>query len=233
MLLNCTITWRCSLILIYIAILISQRNYWFSDEDILLQPSLWLDGNWLTASPTAINVSPFLFQFHSLAPMYYRGSAAAVIVYDITKLVRRNSNLPWDKNPEFIFNFVYLLMYLCLFEFLDAFDGLLVFLIQHGLDAHMVSVVKASLRLKLETGVKFTDFSIILGIKCHSSLVCSWKLFWPTRCKAMSLRQELGRYFLYIVFATAECCFLLLRTLSRHWRSGWRSWKNTVQRTLL
>lgn len=28
------------------------------------------------------------FQFHSLAPMYYRGSAAAVIVYDITKLVR-------------------------------------------------------------------------------------------------------------------------------------------------
>lgn len=27
-------------------------------------------------------------QFHSLAPMYYRGSAAAVIVYDITKQVR-------------------------------------------------------------------------------------------------------------------------------------------------
>ncbi|XP_057190673.1 ras-related protein Rab-31 [Triplophysa rosa] len=26
-------------------------------------------------------------RFHSLAPMYYRGSAAAVIVYDITKLV--------------------------------------------------------------------------------------------------------------------------------------------------
>uniref|UniRef100_A0A8C1TSE0 Uncharacterized protein n=1 Tax=Cyprinus carpio TaxID=7962 RepID=A0A8C1TSE0_CYPCA len=25
-------------------------------------------------------------QFHSLAPMYYRGSAAAVVVYDITKL---------------------------------------------------------------------------------------------------------------------------------------------------
>lgn len=29
-----------------------------------------------------------LKQFHSLAPMYYRGSAAAVIVYDITKQVR-------------------------------------------------------------------------------------------------------------------------------------------------
>lgn len=31
----------------------------------------------------------FIFpkQFHSLAPMYYRGSAAAVIVYDITKQV--------------------------------------------------------------------------------------------------------------------------------------------------
>lgn len=29
----------------------------------------------------------YLLQFHSLAPMYYRGSAAAVIVYDITKLV--------------------------------------------------------------------------------------------------------------------------------------------------
>uniref|UniRef100_A0A4W5LRL7 Uncharacterized protein n=1 Tax=Hucho hucho TaxID=62062 RepID=A0A4W5LRL7_9TELE len=27
-------------------------------------------------------------RFHSLAPMYYRGSAAAVIVYDITKLVK-------------------------------------------------------------------------------------------------------------------------------------------------
>lgn len=33
-----------------------------------------------------MSLSPF--QFHSLAPMYYRGSAAAVIVYDITKLVR-------------------------------------------------------------------------------------------------------------------------------------------------
>lgn len=38
--------------------------------------SLW--PNLLTASG----------QFHSLAPMYYRGSAAAVIVYDITKQVR-------------------------------------------------------------------------------------------------------------------------------------------------
>ncbi|KAI7809593.1 putative ras-related protein Rab-31 [Triplophysa rosa] len=28
-------------------------------------------------------------RFHSLAPMYYRGSAAAVIVYDITKLLPR------------------------------------------------------------------------------------------------------------------------------------------------
>lgn len=226
MLLNCTITWKCSLFLIYIAILISQLKYWFSGEDILFQPSLWLDGYWLTTSPTAINVSPFLFQFHSLAPMYYRGSAAAVIVYDITKLVRRNSSLPWDKNPEFILNFAYL-------SFWMLSDGLLVFLIQHGLDADMVSIVKASLRLKLETGVKFTDFSIILGIKCHSSLVCSWKLFWPTCCKAMSLRQELRRKFFNIVFATAEWCFLLLRTLSRHWRSGWRSWKNTAQRTLL
>lgn len=31
-------------------------------------------------------------QFHSLAPMYYRGSAAAVIVYDITKQVRVSSD---------------------------------------------------------------------------------------------------------------------------------------------
>lgn len=30
-------------------------------------------------------------QFHSLAPMYYRGSAAAVIVYDITKLVNSSA----------------------------------------------------------------------------------------------------------------------------------------------
>lgn len=28
------------------------------------------------------------FQFRALAPMYYRGSAAAIIVYDITKEVR-------------------------------------------------------------------------------------------------------------------------------------------------
>ena len=27
-------------------------------------------------------------QFHSLAPMYYRNAAAAVVVYDITKAVR-------------------------------------------------------------------------------------------------------------------------------------------------
>lgn len=30
----------------------------------------------------------FFFQFRALAPMYYRGSAAAIIVYDITKEVR-------------------------------------------------------------------------------------------------------------------------------------------------
>lgn len=36
----------------------------------------------------------FLCQFHSLAPMYYRGSAAAVIVYDITKLVRETALFP-------------------------------------------------------------------------------------------------------------------------------------------
>lgn len=200
---NCTITWECSLIFIYIAIHISQ---WFNVEDILFQPSVWLDGYWLTTSPTVRNVSPFLFQFHSLAPMYYRGSAAAVIVYDITKLVRRNSNLPWNKNPDFIHRS----FFFCLFKFLDAFDGLLVFVIQHRLNGDMLSVVNASLRLKFETGVKLTDFSIILGIKCHSSLVCSWKLFWPTHCKAMTLRQKLRRYFLYIEsfpqLSGVSCC---------------------------
>lgn len=30
----------------------------------------------------------FYTQFRALAPMYYRGSAAAIIVYDITKEVR-------------------------------------------------------------------------------------------------------------------------------------------------
>lgn len=34
-----------------------------------------------------MNFNVLFSQFHSLAPMYYRGSAAAVIVYDITKLV--------------------------------------------------------------------------------------------------------------------------------------------------
>jgi GTPase SAR1 family protein len=27
-------------------------------------------------------------QYHSLAPMYYRGAAAAIVVYDITRKVR-------------------------------------------------------------------------------------------------------------------------------------------------
>lgn len=33
-------------------------------------------------------VLPFFFQYHSLAPMYYRGAAAAIVVYDITRKVR-------------------------------------------------------------------------------------------------------------------------------------------------
>lgn len=48
-----------------------------------------------------------LKQFHSLAPMYYRGSAAAVIVYDITKQVRmsplKRPHLCWSsvlKRPK-------------------------------------------------------------------------------------------------------------------------------------
>lgn len=100
--------------------------------------------------------------------------------------------------------------------FLDAFDGL--FLIQRGLDGDMVSVVKASFRLEFETGVKITDFSIILGINYHSTLVCSWKLFWPTHCKAMSLRQTLRRYFFihslshsWVVFLVAQDSFQTLK----------------------
>lgn len=182
------------MIFIYIATLVSQLKYWFSDEDILFQPSVWLDGYWLTTSPTAINVSPFLFQFHSLAPMYYRGSAAAVIVYDITKLVRRNSNSPWNKNPDFKFFFLFVF---CLLKLLDAFDG---FSVSNSMWAgwwHGQGCQSQFEAKVWETGIKFTDFSIILGIKCHSSLVCSRKLFWPTHCKAMTLRQDLRRYFFY------------------------------------
>ena len=29
-------------------------------------------------------------KYHSLAPMYYRGAAAAIVVYDITRAVRRS-----------------------------------------------------------------------------------------------------------------------------------------------
>ncbi|XP_043923289.1 ras-related protein Rab-31 [Protopterus annectens] len=36
-------------------------------------------------------------RFHSLAPMYYRGSAAAVIVYDITKLESFHTLKKWVK----------------------------------------------------------------------------------------------------------------------------------------
>ncbi|XP_055007340.1 ras-related protein Rab-31 [Boleophthalmus pectinirostris] len=42
-------------------------------------------------------------RFHSLAPMYYRGSAAAVIVYDITKLVRTLEILHRTKHHLFLF----------------------------------------------------------------------------------------------------------------------------------
>uniref|UniRef100_A0A3B1KJC0 RAB31, member RAS onco family n=1 Tax=Astyanax mexicanus TaxID=7994 RepID=A0A3B1KJC0_ASTMX len=45
-----------------------------------------------------INKCTVLFlQFHSLAPMYYRGSAAAVIVYDITKLDSFQTLKKWVK----------------------------------------------------------------------------------------------------------------------------------------
>uniref|UniRef100_I3N2J6 RAB31, member RAS onco family n=1 Tax=Ictidomys tridecemlineatus TaxID=43179 RepID=I3N2J6_ICTTR len=41
------------------------------------------------------NISPTIF--HSLAPMYYRGSAAAVIVYDITKQDSFHTLKKWVK----------------------------------------------------------------------------------------------------------------------------------------
>eukprot|EP01047_Picozoa_sp_COSAG01_P094863 COSAG01_NODE_25687_length_737_cov_0.890282_1_plen_71_part_10 len=33
-------------------------------------------------------------KYHSLAPMYYRGASAAIVVYDITRAVRENTYLP-------------------------------------------------------------------------------------------------------------------------------------------
>ena len=31
----------------------------------------------------------YIFQYRSLAPMYYRGSAAAIVVYDVTREVSK------------------------------------------------------------------------------------------------------------------------------------------------
>ena len=35
----------------------------------------------------SVNILYFLFQYRALAPMYYRGAAAAIVVYDITREV--------------------------------------------------------------------------------------------------------------------------------------------------
>lgn len=47
---------------------------------------------WDTAGPLDYNISLLNHlgqeKYHSLAPMYYRGAAAAIIVYDITRAVR-------------------------------------------------------------------------------------------------------------------------------------------------
>lgn len=71
------------------------------------------------------NVFPFLLQFHSLAPMYYRGSAAAVIVYDITKLVSLSPAAPFSGpvcNEED--RKTYLLHFCCVLVIQDSFQTL-------------------------------------------------------------------------------------------------------------
>lgn len=45
---------------------------------------------WMPARPRAMTPYPTPgLQYHSLAPMYYRGAKAGVVVYDITSMVRR------------------------------------------------------------------------------------------------------------------------------------------------
>lgn len=50
---------------------------------IPLSFNIWYD----YCGTEAIFMCSFSLQFRALAPMYYRGSAAAIIVYDITKEV--------------------------------------------------------------------------------------------------------------------------------------------------
>jgi hypothetical protein len=52
--------------------------------------------------PTPISLSAFAGQekYHSLAPMYYRGAAAAIIVYDITKTSSFNTLKNWVRELQ-------------------------------------------------------------------------------------------------------------------------------------
>lgn len=49
-----------------------------------------------------MNLSPFLGQerYHSLAPMYYRGAAAAIVVYDITSMASFHRAKTWVKELQ-------------------------------------------------------------------------------------------------------------------------------------
>lgn len=227
---DCTKTWQCSLIFIYVAILISLEVlilWWRSPL-----PAISLAGWLLIDDPPDCNKRlPFPVAVPLISSdVLQRVSCCSHCLWH-HKAGENKFQLTLNKESRCSFRIVFF------FYIYSSWMVLMVclFLIQRGLDGDTVSVVKTSLRLEFETGVKFTDFSIILGINYHSTLVCSWKPFWPTHCKAMSLRQKLRRYFFLDIesFPQLSGFFLLLRTLSRHWRSGWRSWKNTAQRTLL
>ena len=68
---------------------------------LLHQPSTRNDVDPLTSRDLAFQIQ----QYHSLAPMYYKGAAAAIVVYDITRPESFNTLQRWikelkDKGPE-------------------------------------------------------------------------------------------------------------------------------------
>ncbi|CAD6590185.1 MAG: hypothetical protein TREMPRED_005629 [Tremellales sp. Tagirdzhanova-0007] len=55
---------------------------------------------WDTAGQERVGPPSFLSLFHSLAPMYYRNAAAAVVVYDITKAASLEKAKAWVKELQ-------------------------------------------------------------------------------------------------------------------------------------
>lgn len=162
--------------------------------------------------------------------MYYRGSAAAVIVYDITKLVRITTHLNYshqesESNLSLLAN---------VHKPVDKppYENVITNLFASPTKCGTIgaaAVFSNSLFMKCVKQKK------LVFLKLTSLWVAS--LQWPTHvilswCVHGNWSEKRNVYSHKAPSWVARDV-LLFRTLSRPWRGGWRSWKNTAQRTSL